>query len=104
VPYALIVLAAPAYLKKIGELRPYHTGMCVAALALLCIPAVGSVYPIPSAPVMYFPYLFLLYIAVGAAWIIFAYRRNPDQSARVHSDLSLTHSRFVPSLGATHPA
>jgi amino acid transporter len=34
VPYALIVLAAPAYLKKWGDLRPHHIVMCVAALAL----------------------------------------------------------------------
>lgn len=106
VPYGLIVLAAPAYLKKTGELRPYHMIMSVTALALLCIPTVGSVYPIPAAPVMYFPYLFLTYLAIGAGWIVFAYRLNPGSSAKAYSDLSLTQSRFreLPSLGATRPA
>ena len=106
VPYALIVLAAPAYLKKWGDLRLHHIVMCIAALALLCIPAVGSVYPIPAAPVMYFPYLFLAYLAIGAGWIMLAYGRDPDSSAKAYSDLSLKQSRFreIPSLGATKPA
>src|SRR5262249_32094874 len=36
-----------------------------AALALMIIPAVGSVYPVPPAPVSYFPYVFLAYVVSG---------------------------------------
>ena len=41
--------------------------MAVATLALLIIPAVGSVYPVPPPPSNYFPYAFAAYMALGAA-------------------------------------
>ena len=76
--YALITVAAPVYLKKIGELKPIDIAGCAASLLLLAVPAVGSVYPVPSPPVSYFPYVFLAYLAIGAVWIIAFYRRTPD--------------------------
>jgi amino acid transporter len=63
--YFLISLAAPFYLKKRKELRGKDIAMCTAALVLMIIPAVGSVYPVPAAPVSYFPYVFLAYILCG---------------------------------------
>ena len=63
--YFLISLAAPFYLKKRGELRAKDVLFCLAALGLMVIPAVGSVYPVPPAPGNYFPYIFLGYLACG---------------------------------------
>lgn len=63
--YFLVSLAAPFYLKKRKELRAKDIVFCVAALLLMVIPAVGSVYPIPPAPANYFPYIFLVYLAFG---------------------------------------
>jgi amino acid transporter len=63
--YFLISLAAPFYLKKRNELRGKDIALCVAALALMIIPAIGSVYPVPPAPVSYFPYVFLAYVVSG---------------------------------------
>jgi len=94
VPYCLITIAAPAYLKRLGEQRPIHLGMCVAALVLLLIPAVGSVYPIPAAPVMYFPYMFLAYLLVGVAWIVLFHRRRPSALGEIRQDLARNHARF----------
>ncbi len=63
--YFLISLAAPFYLKKRNELRAKDVFFCLAALGLMIIPAVGSVYPVPAAPVSYFPYIFLGYLFCG---------------------------------------
>jgi amino acid transporter len=63
--YFLVSLAAPFYLKKRNELRAKDICYCVAALVLMIIPAVGSVYPVPPAPGNYFPYIFLAYIFCG---------------------------------------
>lgn len=63
--YFLISIAAPVYLKKRNELRGKDIALCAAALLLMIIPAVGSVYPVPPAPVSYFPYVFLLYLICG---------------------------------------
>jgi len=63
--YFLITLAAPWFLKKRNELKGKDIAMCVAAIVLMLIPAIGSVYPVPPAPVNSFPYIFLGYIAIG---------------------------------------
>ena len=99
VAYCLITIAAPVYLKRLGELRTKHWLGCGASLLLLTIPAVGSVYPVPAAPVSYFPYLFLAYLAVGIAWIVVFHRRRPTASGLIQQDLAVSHGRFT-NIGA----
>ena len=91
VPYVLVSVAAPTYLRAIGQMRTGHVLLCVASLLLLVIPAVGSVYPIPAAPVRYFPYLFLAYLAVGVA-LVSLRRGRPMVPADLGEDLGLTGS------------
>ena len=95
VAYGLVALAAPVYLKRLGELTGQHVFGCVAALVLLAIPAVGSVYPIPDPPVQYFPYGFLVYMAIGIIWIMSVYRRKPKAAEVVQADLERSHARFI---------
>lgn len=99
VPYALITIAAPVYLKAIGQLQTKDVAVCVVALLLLAIPTVGSVYPVPAAPVDSFPYLFLAYLAIGLVWILAFHRRKPSAAADIISDLKSSHDRFVPGSG-----
>ncbi len=94
VAYGLVTLAAPVYLKRLGELNGQHVFGSVAALILLAIPAVGSVYPIPDPPVQYFPYGFLVYMAIGIIWITLVYRRKPKAVEVVQADLDRSHARF----------
>jgi amino acid transporter len=72
--YIFVSLAAPMYLKKIGELRPLDIGYALGALVLLLVPLVGSVYPVPAPPVNVFPYIFLAYFLVGL--VVFVARRK----------------------------
>jgi amino acid transporter len=67
--YVLISLATPFYLKKIGELKAHHIAVAVIALALLTVPIVGTVYPVPSAPLNYFPYIFVAYLLCGVVLV-----------------------------------
>ena len=94
VAYFLVTVAAPVYLKSLGELRAPNLVMTGAALLLLCIPAVGSVWPLPPAPVLYFPYIFLLYMAIGVAWVLTHYGRKPTASEAVQKDLDFMHAQF----------
>jgi amino acid transporter len=96
VAYALITVAAPVYLKGLGELQLKHKLGCAASLLLLIIPAVGSVYPVPAAPVNYFPYAFLVYLAAGIVWIVAFHKRQPSASGLIKQDLEEIHSRFAP--------
>ena len=93
VPYVLITLAAPVYLGSISQRRPIHVAICVLSLALLVIPAIGSVYPVPPAPVMYFPYMFLVYLLAGVLWMLLLPYRKPATPAMIRADLDLAHSR-----------
>jgi amino acid transporter len=63
--YVLISLATPFYLKKIGELKAHHIAIAAIALALLIVPIVGTVYPVPAFPMNYFPYIFIAYVIAG---------------------------------------
>jgi len=94
VAYFLVTVAAPVYLKSLGELKAPSLFMTGAALLLLCIPAVGSVWPLPPAPVLYFPYIFLVYMAIGVIWVLTHYGRKPAASEVVRKDLDYTHAQF----------
>jgi amino acid transporter len=65
--YAFVALGAPLYLKRRGELRPGNVALAIFTLALLLIPAVGSVYPVPPPPGNTFPYIFAVYFLIGVA-------------------------------------
>ena len=75
VPYILVSIGAPLYVKSLGQLKPIHWLLAAASLILLVIPTVGCVYPVPPAPVKYYPYLFVAYLIIGGAWIAFQHRR-----------------------------
>src|SRR5580692_5493107 len=99
--YFLISLAAPAYLKRIGVLRGRDVALSAASVILLLVPAVGSVYPVPSWPVNIFPYIFLAYVAVGMAWFM-VLRRRPDfvdeLRRRVHTEHATGKIQVTPAV------
>jgi amino acid transporter len=86
--YALICVAAPVYLKKIGELKVGGLAMSLAGIALLCIPVVGSVYPVPPAPLNYFPYIFGVYLVLGMFRAVAYKIRDPKSLARIREELT----------------
>jgi amino acid transporter len=72
--YIFAALAAPMYLRKIGALSRRDIVNSTVAIAFLLVPALGSVYPVPAAPVNTFPYIFLAYFFTG--FVIFVIRRD----------------------------
>lgn len=85
--YFLVTVAAPMYLKKIGQLRRTDVAMAVAAFVLLLVPTEGSFYPVPAWPVDLFPYIFVGYVAVGAVWLYAAAKRRPGILGEIAADL-----------------
>ena len=75
VAYLLVSIAAPMWLKSLGQLKPGHVILAVASVVLLMVPTIGSVYPVPPAPVKYFPYMFAAYFILGGIWIAYQNRR-----------------------------
>ncbi|MDQ2866046.1 MAG: APC family permease [Candidatus Eremiobacteraeota bacterium] len=81
--YLLIVIAAPRYLRRCGELRVVD--IIVAAAASLCLigTAITLFYPAPPPPTQYFPYAFFAYLALGLVLYRFARRRITMPAADV---------------------
>ncbi len=90
--YFLVTVAAPMFIKKLGELRPKDIALCAAGLALMLIPAIGSVYPVPDPPVRYFPYIFLGYLAVGLLRIGWMRMNVPDRVREIGQEILAQHT------------
>jgi amino acid transporter len=99
--YVLISLATPFYLKKIDELKVLNVAIAVVALALLIVPIVGTVYPVPAAPLNYFPYIFLTYVVAGVVVISIRSRSHIEMDG---IRKVLEESTMVPSLEVAIPA
>jgi amino acid transporter len=85
--YFLITVAAPVFLKKIGELRPGHIVLMAVALVCLMVPTIGSFYPLPPYPVRLFPYIFVAWMLTGAVWLFVVSRRRPGILSDIEVDL-----------------
>jgi amino acid transporter len=89
--YMLVTLAAPFYLKKCGELKAKDIVWCAAAVLMLLIPAIGSVYPVPPAPVNYFPYIFLGYLLIGIARVVMLRIQAPERLKAIREQVRTQH-------------
>lgn len=98
--YFLISIAAPAYLKQWDGMDRRALAISVGSVLLLLVPAVGSVYPVPSWPVNIFPYIFLGYVAIGLIWFMIL-RRRPDFAVSVSERVHSEHRSAKPASGVT---
>jgi amino acid transporter len=85
--YFMVSVAAPIHLRRIGELKPGNVAVAVLAFVFLLLPTVGSFYPLPAYPVDLFPYIFLIYMAVGGTWLFIASRRRRGILFEIKTDL-----------------
>ncbi|MDQ6931880.1 MAG: APC family permease [Candidatus Eremiobacteraeota bacterium] len=75
--YALIAIAAPRYLYRIGEMRRCDVLLSAITIGLMLVPTVTFFYPPQTPPAKWFPYFFVAYLAVGwVAFTIFAKNRR----------------------------
>lgn len=65
-----------------------HAVLPIAGIVLLLIPIYGQVYPVPAAPLTYFPYLVLVYIVAAAVWAVRLGRRRPEVLRRAGAVLA----------------
>jgi amino acid transporter len=70
VAYVLISIAAPFYLRRIGQLSVRSLLCAAASVAFMTPPLIATVYPAPAPPADRFPLYFLLYLAVGGLWFL----------------------------------
>jgi len=102
VAYILISIAAPVYLHREHQLRWTDVLYAVLGVAFMIVPVLGSVgipgenslFPVPAAPYNVFPYLFLLYLVVGAGWFLMLRLRSPEIIQEMEDDIEASHTRF----------
>jgi amino acid transporter len=95
--YLVVALAAPFYLRKRGELKVGNILLAAATVAILAIPIVGSVFPLPAGVYAYFPFTFLGWLVLGIAW--YAYRRsNSTVIGDIADDLNKVSEHFRDAL------
>lgn len=92
--YILISIAAPVYLYREGMLRAIDVATAVIAVLFMLVPVVGSVYPAPAAPYNVFPYLFLMYLAVGGGWFLMLRLHSPEIIENMEQELEDIHTKF----------
>jgi len=93
--YLMISISAPVFLKKTGELKPVNIFIGALGAVLMFLSLVGSVYPVPAAPYNYFPYAFVVYLLLGAAWFFIVKAKNPQVLAGIELDME---SAAVPNM------
>jgi hypothetical protein len=54
----------------------------------------SKIFPIPGAPHNLFPYLFLVYLALGAGWFAFMCMRSPRIIEQMEADIEASHNQF----------
>ena len=80
--YALVAVALPFARKALGQHSYVVTFLSCMTVLVMIAGVFGTVYPVPDAPVRWFPYIYLAYIAFGMIWFlarrktIFARRAN----------------------------
>ena len=84
--YFLICLAAPLDQFEAGTLVVRHLLVSGGGTLIMTFVILGSVYPVPLWPLNLLPWLFLAYLAVGAAWFYLLTKRRPDLLQAIFSD------------------
>lgn len=88
--YVLISIAAPLYLRRIGQLSVKSVVFAVASVLFMTPPIIATVYPTPAAPADKFPFYFLTYLAVGGLWFMALRARDSGQALQqIRRDLEL---------------
>jgi amino acid transporter len=78
--YGMVAVALAFHLKATGRLTPgmmLLTGL--AALSMLAAMA-SNFYPVPPAPLVYFPYAYAAYLIVAVGWMLIHLRRSAERS------------------------
>jgi amino acid transporter len=70
IAYVLISIAAPFYLRRIGQLTLTSAVCAIVSVAFMAPPLIATVYPAPAAPADRFPLYFLAYLGAGGLWYL----------------------------------
>ncbi len=85
--YGLVSVGAPVFLYRRGELKLVNVVSSLAALVLLVVALVGTVYPVPSWPYNILPYVFLALLGVGVLYFLALRAVAPAKLAAIEAEV-----------------
>lgn len=68
--YALVAVALPFARRLAGKHSRTNLVISSLTVAIALAAIIGSVFPIPPAPALWFPYIYLAYLAAGMGWFL----------------------------------
>ncbi len=74
--YGLVAVSLPIHLKRRGKLKPAGVALSAATAAAMLLATFGNFYPLPPAPLRYFPYIYVAYLTTGTIWYFCSPRRR----------------------------
>jgi amino acid transporter len=104
VVYFLVSVAAPAYLKKTGELTTGAATIGALGAALMVLALAGSLYPVPAFPYNLLPYGFLAYLLLGIVWFYVLKSRAPEALLGIENDMEAAAAQAVSTTAEPAPA
>jgi amino acid transporter len=67
--YGLVAVALAAHLSHTGRLTPSKIVLTAAASLGMLLAMLSNLYPVPAAPLNYFPYLYAAYLLLALGWL-----------------------------------
>lgn len=93
--YAMIVMAVPFYLYKRKELKAANILMAIISLAVLMIPIVGSIYPLPPYPYSLFPFIFLGWLMLSGSYFSVMSIRQRSLIMNMKKEIAKGNEKFA---------
>lgn len=78
VAYAVVAVAAPIYLSRIGVTSTLVWPAAIIAVVAMVYVFYANVYPVPAYPLNIIPFIFLAFMAVAGGWYLYLRSRHPS--------------------------
>lgn len=85
--YVLVSIAAPIFLRAQGRLTIRDGVVSALALIAMGVALVGTLYPVPSAPYNWLPYIYVGVLCAGLTWSMVLNARTPGFAEELGPDL-----------------